>query len=180
MDYTLVRTNRKTIAIYIRPGGAVEVRAPQRCPRRDIDSFVASKAKWIAEKRALMLARAQRQAEPDPALEAALRARAKEILPQRAAHFAGQMGVAPAQVKVTGARARWGSCSSKGNLNFSWRLMLAGAPEIDYVVVHELAHLREMNHSPRFWAVVEAALPDYKQRRLRLKQLQAALMGQGG
>ena len=179
MDYTLVRTNRKTIAIYIRPGGLVEVRAPRRCPQRDIERFVASKAKWIAEKRALMLARARRQAEPDPALEARLRAQAKETLPQRVAHFANRMGVSPARVKVTGAKTRWGSCSSQGNLNFSWRLMLADDRAIDYVVVHELAHLREMNHSPRFWAVVEAVLPDYKQRRLRLKQLQAAIVEQG-
>jgi len=177
MEYTLIRTNRKTIAIYIRPGGLVEVRAPQHCPKRDIDRFVASKAKWIADKRALALGR--RQVEPDPALEAKLRAKAKELLPRRAAHFAGQMGVTPAQVKVTGAKTRWGSCSSKGNLNFSWRLMLADEEAIDYVVVHELAHLREMNHSPRFWAVVEAAMPDYRQRRLRLKGLQAAIMEQG-
>ena len=177
MDYTLVRTDRKTLAIYIRPGGLVEVRAPQRCPKRDIDRFVSSKAKWIEEKRALMLAR--RQGAPDPALEKALRAKAKELLPRRVAHFAGRMGVSPTQVKVTGAKARWGSCSSKGNLNFSWRLMLADEGAIDYVVVHELAHLREMNHSPRFWAVVEAAMPDYRQRRLQLKRLQAAIIERG-
>jgi len=177
LEYTLIRTDRKTMAIYIRPGGLVELRAPLHCPKRDIDRFVASKAKWIEEKRAFMLGRAQRQA--DPALEAKLRAQAKELLPQRVAHFAGRMGVSPARVSVTGARTRWGSCSSKGTLNFSWRLMLAGEAEIDYVVVHELAHLREMNHSPRFWAVVEAALPDYGQRRLRLKRLQAALAEQG-
>ena len=168
MDYTLIRTNRKTMAIYIRPGGLVEVRAPQRCPKRDIERFLASKAKWIEEKRALMLTRAQHRAEPDPALEAKLRAQAKIILSQRVAYYAERMGVSPAQIKITGARTRWGSCSAKGNLNFSWRLMLADAREIDYVVVHELAHLREMNHSPRFWAVVEAALPDYRERKKSL------------
>jgi len=177
MDYTLVRTNRKTMAIYIRPGGLVEVRAPLRCPKRDIDRFVASKSKWIEDKRALALTR--RQGEPDPGLEKELRAKAKEALPRRVAYFAGRMGVTPAQVKVTGAKTRWGSCSSKGNLNFSWRLMLADEGAIDYVVVHELAHLREMNHSPRFWAVVEAAMPDYKQHRLRLKRQQAEMMANG-
>jgi len=168
MEYILIRTNRKTVAIYIRPGGLVEVRAPQRCPKRDIERFLASKAKWIEEKRALMLTRERHRPEPDAALEASLRARAKIVLPQRVAYFADLMGVAPAQIKITGARTRWGSCSAKGNLNFSWRLMLAGGPEIDYVVVHELAHLREMNHSPRFWAVVEAALPDYRERKKSL------------
>ena len=117
--------------------------------------------------------------EPDLAIEAKTRAAAKTFLPQRVAYFARQMGVSPARITVTGARTRWGSCSGKGNLCFSWRLMLAGPEEIDYVVVHELAHLREMNHSPRFWALVEAVLPDYKQRRQQLKQLQTALAKQG-
>ena len=181
MDYSLVRTDRKTLAIYIRPGGLVEVRAPRRCPKRDIERFLAEKAGWIAEKQALVRSRAPRPIRPgpDPATEAQMRKKAKEILPQKIACFAPQMGVSPARVTVTGARTRWGSCSGKGNLCFSWRLMLAGEDEIDYVVVHELAHLREMNHSPRFWAVVEAVLPDHKQRRLRLKQLQAALAEQG-
>ena len=178
MDYTLVRTDRKTIAIYIRPGGLVEVRAPRRCPKRDIERFLALKASWIEEKRRLMQARPQR-GEPDAALEAQCRRRARELLPQRVAYFAGRMGVSPVQVKVTGAKARWGSCSSKGSLNFSWRLMLADEGAIDYVIVHELAHLREMNHSPRFWAVVEAAMPDYKHRRLQLKRLQAAMAADG-
>jgi len=172
MYYTLIRTDRKTMAIYIRPGGLVEVRVPRRCPERDVERFVASKAKWIEEKRALVLA--QHRPEPDPAQETALRARAKEILPKKVAHYSGQMGVSPARITITGARTRWGSCSGKGNLNFSWRLMLACEDEIDYVVVHELAHLREMNHSPRFWAVVEAVLPDYRERRLRLKRLRAS------
>ena len=181
MEYTLVRTDRKTLAIYIRPGGLVEVRAPRRCPKRDIERFLDEKAGWITEKQALVRARAQCPAPPapDPAIEAKMRANAKALLPLRIAYFARQMGVSPARVTVTGARTRWGSCSGKGNLCFSWRLMLAGPEEIDYVVVHELAHLREMNHSPRFWALVEAVLPDHKQRRQRLKQLQAALARQG-
>ena len=166
MEYTLIRTDRKTIAIYIRPGGLVEVRAPRRCSRREIDAFVAAKKAWIEEKSALALARPK--AGIDPGLEAQCRARAREILPGKTAYFAARMGVAPAKVNITGAKTRWGSCSGKGNLNFSWRLMLAGEDEIDYVVVHELAHLREMNHSPRFWAVVASILPDYRERRKSL------------
>jgi len=176
MTYTLIRTSRKTLAIYIRPGGLVELRAPMHTPLREIDRFVSSKEKWIAEKRVLALKR--KAPEPNPALEARCRALAKEVLPARAAKYAAQMDVTPAQVKITGAKTRWGSCSAKGNLNFSWRLMLAGEDAIDYVVVHELAHLREMNHSPRFWAVVAGILPDYEQRRTQLKQLQRKLSEQ--
>ena len=171
MTYTLIRTQRKTLAIYIRPGGVVEVRAPLRTALREIDRFVAAKEKWITEKRALVLGRK----EPGPAVEARCRALAKEILPAKVAKYAGLMGVAPALVKVSGAKARWGSCSAKGNLNFSWRLMLAGEDAIDYVVVHELAHLLEMNHGARFWAVVERALPDYAIRRKQLRLLQRKL-----
>ena len=175
MSYTLIRSDRKTIAIYIRPGGVVEVRAPQRCSKSKIDQFVASKAQWIAGKQALVLAREQEKIKLDPALELQCRAQAKEILPSKVAHYESLMDVASAQVKISGAKTRWGSCSSKGNLNFSWRLMLADDNLIDYVVVHELAHLREMNHSPRFWAVVAQVMPDYKARQRKLKALQSHL-----
>jgi len=73
---------------------------------------------------------------------------------------------------------RWGSCSSRGSLNFSWRIMMADDAVIDYVVVHELAHLVEMNHSPRFWAVVAGVLPDYSKRRARLRLLNKKLEGE--
>ena len=173
MDYTLIRTSRKTLAIYIRPGGVVEVRAPLRCSKREINRFVTSKETWIEEKRKLVLARTEQRFTPE--LEAQCRKLAQEILPGKVAHYAGLMGVAPAQVKISGAQKRWGSCSSKGSLNFSWRLMLAGDDAVDYVVVHELAHLLEMNHSPRFWAIVARALPDYKIRQKKLKEIQCGL-----
>jgi len=175
MNYTLIRSARKTLAIYIRPNGAVEVRAPLRCPVRDIERFVSSKAHWIAEKQQMLQARTQEKIILTPAMEAQCRARAKEVLPGRITYFANLMDVVPARVRVTGAMTRWGSCSSKGSLNFSWRLMLADDDVIDYVVVHELAHLREMNHSRRFWAIVAQVLPDYKTRQQKLKELQRNL-----
>jgi len=89
--------------------------------------------------------------------------------------FAQQMGVAPSSVKTNSAKTRWGSCSSKKNLNFSWRLIMAGNDVIEYVVVHELAHLLQMNHSAKFWAIVESVLPDYRRRQARLKELQKRL-----
>jgi len=100
---------------------------------------------------------------------------AKSVLPQKVQHFAPQMGVSPNSVKITGAKTRWGSCSARGNLCFSWQVMMAGEAEIDYIVVHELAHLKELNHGPRFWALVEAALPAYETCRERLKALQDQL-----
>jgi predicted metal-dependent hydrolase len=100
---------------------------------------------------------------------------AKQTLPKKAADFARRMDVMPASVRINGAKTRWGSCSTKKNVSFSWYLMMADDEIIDYVVIHELAHLTEMNHSPRFWAIVAGVLPDYKARQARLKLLQQRL-----
>lgn len=98
------------------------------------------------------------------------RRQARRHLEERVAHFAGAHGFAPARVRISSARTRWGSCSQKGTLSFTWRLTMAPEAIIDYVVVHELCHLREPNHSPAFWALVESILPDYRLHRSWLKQ----------
>jgi len=103
---------------------------------------------------------------------------AKAFISDRVAFFAPQMGVAPSAIKINSATKRWGSCSSRKSLNFSWRLIMAEDNVIDYVVVHELAHLVEMNHSARFWAVVAKVLPDYKERNAQLKILHKKLSGE--
>jgi predicted metal-dependent hydrolase len=100
---------------------------------------------------------------------------AKLHLTERTARFAAHMNVAPTAVGITAAKTRWGSCSAQRRLNFSWRLALADDAVIDYVVVHELAHITEMNHSARFWAIVAGVLPDYRERRARLAVLQKRL-----
>lgn len=112
------------------------------------------------------------------ALEQIYRAAAKRLMKNRVGEYAGLMGVKPASVRITGAKTRWGSCSGKNNISFSWRLMMAEMDVIDYVAVHELAHLKELNHSPRFWAVVEEVMPDYPDRKRKLKQLQDRLSTQ--
>ncbi|MDR0948059.1 MAG: M48 family metallopeptidase [Lachnospiraceae bacterium] len=103
---------------------------------------------------------------------------AKQVLTRKAVAFAKSMGVNPASLNINGAKTRWGSCSSKRSLNFSWRLMMADDDVIDYVVVHELAHLKEMNHSPRFWEVVGNTLPNYERCEEKLKELQERLAKQ--
>ncbi len=96
---------------------------------------------------------------------------------RRAEYYARQMQVSYGRVAVKDQKTRWGSCSAKGNLNFNWRLILAPGEVLDYVVVHELAHRREMNHSVRFWNLVESVLPDYQQRKRWLKENGDRLMG---
>jgi len=103
------------------------------------------------------------------------RTMAKKVLRAMAEDLAKHMGLKPKAVKINGARTRWGSCSSAGNLNFSWYLVMAEEATIRYVVVHELAHLIEMNHSPNFWRIVEQVLPNYKVEREKLKILQKKL-----
>jgi len=97
------------------------------------------------------------------------RLRARELLTARVLHFAGTMGIAAPRLRITGAVRRWGSCSATGTVCFAWRLIMAPADVIDYVVVHELCHLRAMNHSPDFWAAVASVMPDYTERRKWLR-----------
>ncbi|MCJ7435687.1 MAG: M48 family metallopeptidase [Anaerolineales bacterium] len=96
--------------------------------------------------------------------------RALEIISARVDEYARQYDFSPKQVKITSAKTRWGSCSPNSTLSFTWRLALAPLDVIDYIVVHELAHLRVRNHSQKFWKVVEAILPEYKSQRKWLKE----------
>ena len=100
---------------------------------------------------------------------------AKEYISKRAEEFSRQMNVFPSGIRITSAKTRWGSCSSKKSMNFSWLLLMADDDAIDYVIVHELAHILEMNHSKKFWAIVENILPDYRRRQTSLKKLQRRL-----
>jgi len=104
-------------------------------------------------------------------LEKALRDQARRVFSERLAHFAPALGVAAPPLRLSSARTRWGSCSHHGGISLNWRLIFMPLAVVDYVVAHELAHLREMNHSPRFWSVVEQLCPDWRARRLELRQL---------
>jgi len=106
------------------------------------------------------------------------KALAKKYLPQRTDQYAKQMNLQYNSVKINSAKTRWGSCSGKGNINYAWRLIMADDDLIDYVVVHELAHIYALSHSPRFWGLVEQVLPDFRDRRKRLRDLESRLHGE--
>ncbi|MCI5857331.1 MAG: M48 family metallopeptidase [Agathobacter sp.] len=175
MEVNIIRSNRKTIAIQVNPDCTVTVRAPKRIATRDIEQFVHEKEPWIRKHLAQMK---ERQAQNPPMEPQALTkevleeltARAKEYIPDRVAYFAKIVGVDYGRITIRHQKTRWGSCSSKGNLNFNCLLMRMPPEVIDYVVVHELCHRKEMNHSKAFWHEVEKVLPDYKRRRQWLKQ----------
>lgn len=101
----------------------------------------------------------------DPAVRAAIRATLSALalkrIRARLDHYIPRIGRAPGRVAIRDQKSRWGSCSQKGNLNFNWKLVMAPPEALDYVVVHELCHLHEFNHSPRFWSLVEEQMPDY-------------------
>ncbi len=179
IEYTLIRSARKTISLQLRETGTdirnikgveVIVRAPRHMALKDINDFVERHRSWIERRTAqLAQARQNKRVISNREREEGIRA-AKEQIPRRVAYFARQMGVTYGRVTIREQKTRWGSCSSKDNLNFNWKLMLMPEDVLDYVVVHELAHRREMNHSERFWAIVAEVLPDYRERRRRLKE----------
>ena len=168
---------RKTFGLEVTADLKVRARVPKRASDRQIKEFAEERKVWIVEKYLLQMERAKKKQdrpaadyEKDPKLEKLYREKAREQIEKRAAHFAALMGVDYGRIAIRGQKRRWGSCSGAGNLNFNWKLALMPPEILDYVVVHELAHRKEMNHSPRFWAEVEKILPDYKERRKWLKE----------
>ncbi len=176
-EYQLVRSMRKTVAITVGRDGSVVVRAPHTASRAMIDRYVQSKQAWIRstvesmQKRMSECLRLQLTEEQIRECKA----KAGAWLTQRADHYAAIMGVRYREIKISSALTRWGSCTSKGTINFAYRLILAPPELADYVVVHELAHLIEMNHSKRFWQIVGRMMPDYKDRQKRLNDWQRGM-----
>lgn len=172
MDYTLIRSRRKTISLEVR-GDELIVRAPNRTTRREADDFVRRHEQWIQKKRRQIAERSARE-NAAPKLSddelTALALQAKKHIPQRVAYYAQRMGVEYGRVTLRCQKTRWGSCSAKKNLNFNILLMLTPPEVIDSVVVHELCHLRQMNHGPRFYEQVRAVYPDYDRWNRWLKE----------
>ena len=170
MEYTLIRSKRKTLAIEITREAKLVVRAPLRCSKDQIERFLTEKQGWIESHLAKMEARNRAHPEPTAEEEAALRQQAKTVLPPLVAHWAAVMEVKPAGITITGARTRFGSCSPKNRLSFSFRLMRYPPEAVEYVVVHELAHIRHKHHGAAFYREVERFLPDWRARNAMLKK----------
>lgn len=172
LECRIIPSNRRSMSIQITPEKKILVRVPQWISFHQLDSLLVEKKDWILK---------HYQSIPEPkelsireqnqltALEKRYRKAAKEYIPARVTHFHRFTGGAYDKVVIRDQKTRWGSCSSNGTLSFNYRLMLAPPQILDYVVVHELCHLKHMNHSPEFWKAVEQVLPDYKERRKWLK-----------
>ena len=174
----LIRARRKTLSIRITQEGNLEIRAPLGMPKGEIEAFLKEKAQWIETHRAKVLAEyAQGQEAPLGEEEIlTLAEQMRQRLPEKLNRHAASMGVTFGNVTIRCQQTRWGSCSSRGNLNFNCLLMLAPPEVLDYVVVHELAHRKQMNHSALFWREVERECPDYKKSLRWLKDRGGALL----
>lgn len=215
IEYTLIRSRRKTASIYIERDGKVSVLVPEKLTARQVDDILESKRKWIYQSLAewqdlnanriqrdyvngegflylgrsyrlklvsdlpepLMLKdgyfclRATKGSAPDAdaVFREFYRAKGAIRIPPRVAYFQSKMGVKSKSIKIMDLKHRWASCTASGNLNFHWKCMMAPLTVIDYIVVHELAHLIHSNHSAAFWNEVDKVMPDFQERKIWLR-----------
>ena len=177
----IIRSPRRTLSLQVKNDGQVIVRAPRHVTLQEIAAFVRKNSAWLHKH----LEKVRKEKELNAASPVQpltmediqkLADEALRVIPGRVAHFAPLVGVTYGRITVRNQRTRWGSCSSKGNLNFNCLLMLAPPGILDYVVVHELCHRKEMNHSPKFWAEVAKVMPDYKERQKWLRTEGSSIM----
>ncbi|MGN1123793.1 MAG: M48 family metallopeptidase [Eubacterium sp.] len=169
MEYKLIRSKRKSLSLSVDDELDVVVRAPYFVTKGEIDAFVAKNTEWIA----LALDRKKKQLDKYNISEEErnrLKALANEVLPHKVKYYSSLMKLYPTDVKITSAKKRFGSCSSKNSLCFSYYLMMYDDKAVDYVVVHELAHIKHHNHGKEFYRLIEKYLPDYKEREKMLKE----------
>lgn len=181
MKVEIIRSKRKTIAIQINSDLSVTVRAPKRMPLKEIEEVIKnnedrinSHVEKMRKKYDLYCPDGIKPLSNDEIRE--LADQALDYIPKRVSYYADIIGVTYGRITIRNQRTRWGSCSSKGNLNFNCLLMLAPENVIDYVVVHELCHRKEMNHSQAFWNEVAKIIPDYKTLQKWLKNEGSILM----
>lgn len=180
LEISIIRSDRKTIAMKVDSPTRLIVRVPKGMRNPDIDAFIKEHWNWISKHLQRAEGRAAQTATVEKFTEQEIQGladRALTVIPERVAYFAQQMGVQYGRITIRNQRTRWGSCSSRRNLNFNCLLMLVPPEVRDYVIVHELCHLKEMNHSARFWAEVEKIVPGYREHRKWLKDNQAAFIG---
>lgn len=178
-EYTLIRSSRKSISIRVTADCEVVVRAPLFASKKSIEALLCEKAAWI-EARLSEMKRLVEDEESSLKLseeeKAELVKKARACLTGRAEYFAPLVGVIYGRIAIRCQKTRWGSCSGKRNLNFNCLLMLCPEEVRDYVVVHELCHILEMNHSPAFYAQVERVLPDWRARKKLLDEVGPGIM----
>ena len=169
MKYEVIYSDRKTVNIKVKDGSVI-IKAPKKIKKDELIKIIEKHGSWIEkalEKEKEKSEKYERLTDEDIK---ALKKEARAYLTEKCEYFSRLMGLSYNRITITSAKTRFGSCTSSKNISFSYRLMLYPEPAREYVVVHELAHLKEMNHSKRFYAIIEKYLPDYKERRKLLKK----------
>ena len=164
MQINVIRSSRKSCSLEIGIDLTVTARVPQKYTDEQVERFIGRNSQWIAaniEKQKQRNAALSMPADTDAEL---LKRKAHQTLPLLIEKYSRMTGLVPTGVHITSARKRLGSCSSKNSLNFSYMLMLYPPEAIEYVVLHEIAHIKEHNHSKRFYALIERYMPDYRER----------------
>ena len=163
--YEIIRSSRKTLAVQVDSKCNITVRAPYNVTHKEIDYFLNDKKNWL--EKTIIKQREKQSSRKEYSNEEidALRKKAKTVLPEKVKWYSEIMGVTPTAVRINSAKTRYGSCSGKNSINFSLYLMDKDERFIDYVVVHELAHIKHHNHSKDFYSFIERFMPDYKQIR---------------
>lgn len=181
MKVKIIRSNRKSYSIQVNSDLSVTIRAPRRATDKEIGRILKEKQSWILKQERRI--REQKNLYEELGMKPLTREeiekladQAVEYIPGRVEYFAKKEGISYGRITIRNQKTRWGSCSSRGNLNFNCLLMLAPPEVIDYVVVHELCHRRQMNHQKAFWDEVEKILPEYKKSQEWLKEEGSILM----
>ena len=179
MGTEIIRSNRKSIELQICRDGRLRIRAPYGMTDLEINNFLREKSNWIAKHRRLMKERQKEGEIPVQRLSIqeiqTLAEQAAKIIPDKVSYYADKIKDNYKRITIRNQKTRWGSCSGKGNLNFNCLLMLAPEEVQDYVVIHELCHRKEMNHSARFWAEVAQIMPDYKAKKTGSEKMAGTL-----
>lgn len=164
-EYKIIRSSRKTVSIQVDTDCNITVRAPYRVSEREIEEFVSDKKEWLEKAVLKQMNRNRNKKEYTDDEIKMLREKAKTVLPEKVKYYSSVMDVYPKSIKINSAKKRYGSCSGENNINFSLFLMDKDERFIDYVVVHELAHIKHHNHSKAFYGFIESFMPDYKERK---------------
>ncbi len=163
MEYKIIRSMRKTLGLEISPNGVI-IRAPLHAKDEVIKQFVQKHQSWIEKNLEKVNSQQEKAQSLSPLTKEEIKAlaeKAKEVIPERVSYYAEKIGVTYGKITIRNQKTKWGSCSNRGNLNFNCLLMLAPPEVLDSVVVHELCHRKEMNHSDNFYAEVLRIYPDY-------------------
>lgn len=174
LDYKLIRSKRRTIALQVNSSAELVVRAPRFVTKRVIENFIDEKRSWIIDK--LDIKRRQKEILENHREEKTenwckeQKKRARLVFKNRIEYFEGLTGLKVNKLRLSSAKTRWGSCSFNGTISLVWRLIMAPTEVLDYVVLHEIMHLKHANHSKEYWNALEEYMPDYKKHRIWLKE----------